>query len=345
MKQAKIQDIADSLQVSRVTVWKVFNNKTGVSEEMRRKVLECAAEMNYQPSLSQDITLPVVMKKQIIVSVVVSRPETSAFWVKIIHQLAEEFSNSGIGLMYTYLPSEISDDFVLPQSLTDGSLAGIIILNVYEKGMLQLLNHLPIPKVFLDIVPDMPIETLKGDLMLLEGRSSIKEIVATMIKNGNAQIGFIGDIQYAKTNMDRYEGYVAAMTQYGIPVNPDICYTENMTLLTYAESIEQFISKLTQMPDAFVCVNDHAATILLQYLESHGYKVPEDVAVSGYDDNNEFNSSKILTTVQVNNQLLGKRLAKQLLYRMENLHDPYEVIYIRPNVIYRKSTEINTMYE
>lgn len=340
MKRAKIQDIADLLKISRVTVWKVFNNKEGVSEDMKRKVLECAAELNYQPSKLQEVGLSYPLRKQTLVSVVVSRPETSAFWVKIIHQLAEEFSNSGIGLMYTYLPAQIPDGYVLPQALTDGSIQGIIIMNVYDQAMLQLLNELSIPKVFLDTVTDMPIESLKGDLLLLEGRDSMKEIVTSLIKKGHQHIGFIGDIQYAKTNMERYEGYVSAMYQFGVAIDPAVCYTGNMAVKTYVETIEGFMDNMKQLPDAFVCANDHAANILVQYLESHGYRVPENVAVSGYDDNNEFNYTKNLTTVQVNNSQIGKRLAKQLLYRIDNLEDPYEVTYIRTKVIYRNSTSV-----
>ncbi len=338
MKRAKIQDIADLLGISRVTVWKAFNNKEGISEDMKRKVLECAAEINYQPSILQEAGLSLQLKKQTLVSVVVSRPETSAFWVKIIHQLAEEFSNSGIGLMYTYLPEHISEGYVLPQALTDGSIQGIIIMNVYDEPLLQLLNKLAIPKVFLDIVAAMTMDTLNGDLLLLEGRDSIKEIVTSLIKKGHQRIGFIGDIQYAKTNMERYEGYVSAMYQFGLSVDPNICYTGSMTLKTYVKTIEEFMDGITRLPDAFVCVNDHVANILVQYLESHGHRVPEDVAVSGYDDNNEFNYTKNLTTVQVNNSQIGKRLAKQLLYRIDNTDDPYEVTYVRTKVIYRNST-------
>ncbi len=340
MKRAKIQDIADLLNISRVTVWKVFNNKEGVSEDMKRKVLECAAEMNYQPSKLTEAFVSLPPKKQTLVSVVVSRPETSAFWMRIIHQLAEEFSNSGIGLMYTYLPAQIPDGYTLPQSLMDGSIQGIIIMNVYDQATLNLLNELSLPKVFLDIVTDMPIETLNGDLLLLEGRDSIKEIVTSLGKMGHQHIGFIGDIQYAKTNMERYEGYVSAMHQMGIPIDPDICYTGNMTAKTYVEIIEEFMDHMEHVPDAFVCVNDHAANLLVQYLESHGYRVPEDVAVSGYDDNNEFIYTKNLTTVQVNNSQIAKRLAKQLLYRIDNMEDPYEITYIRTKVIYRNSTRV-----
>ncbi len=338
MKRVKIQDIADLLEISRVTVWKVFHNKEGVSEDMKRKVLECAAKLNYQPLNLKEAGLPLPLKKQTLVSVVVSRPETSAFWGKIIHQLAEEFSNIGIGLMYTYLPEYLTDGYVLPQSLTDGSIQGVIIMNVYDGAMLRLINDLAIPKVFLDIVTDMAMESLNGDLLLLEGRDSIKEIVTSLIKKGRERIGFIGDIQYAKTNMERYEGFVSAMVQFGIPVDSNVCFTGKMTLRTYVKTIEEFMDGITQLPDAFVCVNDHAANILVQYLESHDHRIPEDIAVSGYDDNNEFDYTKNLTTVQVNNSQIGKRLAKQLLYRIDNPEAPYEVTYVRTKVIYRKST-------
>lgn len=339
MKRAKIQDIADLLKISRVTVWKVLNNKEGVSEEMRQKVLQGIAQMEYQPNGYQNISLPTLPQKQMLVSVVISRPESSTFWVRIIHQLAEEFSSRGIGLMYTYLPSEISEGYVLPQSLTDGNLHGIIVMNVYELNMLKLLNDLPIPKVFLDIVSNMSIDILKGDLILLEGRNSISKIVSSMIRSGCRKIGFIGDIHYARTNMERYEGYVAALAQHGIEVKAEYCYTGGMTLDTYAEIIENFITGLPFMLDAFVCVNDHAASMLLQYLKNNGYQVPKDVVVSGYDDNNEFAYTKELTTVHVDNQLLGKRLAKQLIYRIDNPEYPYEVTYIRPTVVFRESTE------
>lgn len=338
MRKAKIQDIADCLNISRVTVWKVFNNKEGVSEEMRQRVLQCAAQMKYEHPAFKNVILPETEPEQILVSVVVSRPESSSFWIKTIHELAEEFSRKGIGLMYTYLPSDMQEGYMLPSSLTTGNLHGIIVMNVYEEKMIQMLNELPIPKVFLDIVSGMSIDVLKGDLLLLEGRASVGEIVNAMIKSGRREIGFIGDIHYAKTNMERYKGFASAMVHNGCVVNPAWCYTGGMRLHSYARIIENFVTGLPTMPEAFVCVNDHAATMLLQCLISKGYKVPEDVAISGYDDNNEFTYTKDLTTVQVDNKLLGKRLAKQLLYRMENPNFPYEVTYIRPKVVFRAST-------
>jgi len=340
MKREKIQDVADALKVSRVSVWKVLNDKEGVSKDMKKRVLDYVYQTdgNIADTISQD-KLPLV-PKQTLVSVVVSRPETSAFWVKIIHQLSEEFSNREIGLLYTYLPDNTPEGYVLPNSLTDSTLEGIIVMNVYNKDIIHKLNELTIPKVFLDTITDMSVNTLNGDLLLLEGKSCMKEIVSNMIMKGRKKIGFIGDINYAKTNMERYKGYLSAMESNHIEVQGNFCYTGDMRLRKYTEIIEHFLEGLSEMPDAFVCVNDHAATVLMGLLERRGYRIPMDVFVSGYDDNNEFTYTKNLTTVHVDNSMLAKRLARQLLYRIENKEDPYEVILIRSNVIYRDSTSL-----
>ena len=71
------------------------------------------------------------------------------------------------------------------------------------------------------------------------------------------------------------------------------------------------------MPDAFVCASDYVACILMQLLEKRGLRVPEDVAVSGFDNNIEDLLAENLTTVQVFNEELGSRLALQILYRIK----------------------------
>ena len=75
------------------------------------------------------------------VSVVVSRPESSLFWMQIVHRLARELTLHGWNLMYTYLPSFGEEGYCLPPALTDGSVAGIIVLNIYSRPLLQLLGR------------------------------------------------------------------------------------------------------------------------------------------------------------------------------------------------------------
>ncbi|HEX3078254.1 MAG TPA: substrate-binding domain-containing protein [Lachnospiraceae bacterium] len=241
--------------------------------------------------------------------------------------------------MYTYLPSKYSDSYTLPASLTNGTVQGIIMLNVYDINLLHMLNDLKIPKVFLDIVTSIPEDSLTGDLVLLEGHNSIRKITNSIIKKGRTEIGFIGATDYARTNQDRYEGFVAAMNENHLPINPKMCLTGNIGIYTYTEEINQFLSNLDKMPQAFVCVSDYVANFLLQYLNEHKIKVPEDIAVSGYDGSTEYGDlANYLTTVQVDTHALGKRLVKQLIYRMNDPDTPLETTYLTFDIAYGEST-------
>ena len=79
MRKVTMQDIADSLGVSRVTVWKVFNNQNGVSSSLREAVLTKAQELGYTKNR---IVSPVDQKEKT-VSLIVSRPDSSTFWTNI----------------------------------------------------------------------------------------------------------------------------------------------------------------------------------------------------------------------------------------------------------------------
>lgn len=342
MKKITMQDVADALGISRVTVWKVFSNREGVSDDLKLKIVQKAMEMNYQ--VPEELKLPEVIKdqnkEQITISVTVSRPETSMFWMTIIHEAAKEMAKLNINLMYTYLPSVIPDSYTLPPALSNGTIQGMIVLNIYDEKIMQMLSNLSIPKVFMDTVTNVPFEKLNGDLILIEGKSYIFEITEHLIQSGRSKIGFIGDIGYAYTNNDRYHGFLHAMKKHGLSVNPKHSLTRTLGIDTYTEEIREFIDSLTSLPEAFICANDYIANILFKIFEEKGIQVPKDIALSGFDDNLEFPETSKLTTVKVHTKSLGARLAMQLLYRINNPEAGYELSYIHSNVIYRKSTDI-----
>lgn len=66
--------------------------------------------------------------------------------------------------------------------------------------------------------------------------------------------------------------------------------------------------------------------------------VPNDLYVSGFDDNQEFNNSIALTSVHVNNDRIGVHLANRLVHRLTHPDDDYEYTYIRSRTVYREST-------
>lgn len=338
-----MQDIADVLGVSRVTVWKVLNHKPGVSKSLSKQIYSKAREMGYLKPGQDDLGLmesAMEDNSQKTISVIISRPKSSVFWADIIHAVAKELDQHGINLMYTYLPPNFYEDYILPNTLTNGTVDGILIMNVYDRKLLEMINKLDIPKVYLDLVTGFPIDTITGDLVLLEGESTVKKITEEIIKKGRTKIGFIGDINYALTNKERFDGFLAAMKENDLEINPEYCLTGRIGIYTYYEEISAFLDKLNEMPQAFVCASDFIANFLMQYFTEHGFKVPDDIAMSGYDGSTEYSMvAGKLTTVKVQTSSLGKRLAQQLLYRIENTDSSITVTHIYSDIIQGKSTD------
>lgn len=340
MKKITMQDIADSLDVSRVSVWKVLNNKSGVSSKLRDKVISEAKKLGYWNTDSQDLPIINTNDSQKKISVVISRPESSVFWINIIHAVAKELNKFNINLIYTYLPPKYEEGYSLPDILMDKpNIDGILVMNVYDKTLLSMINELRLPKLYLDIVSQFPLTEITGDLVLLEGESAIKKITNHLIANGKTNIGFVGDINYALTNKNRYEGYLKAMQENELKINNDYCLTKEIGIYSYYEEISSFLDNLEELPDAFVCASDFIANFLMRYFVENDIEVPEDIAISGYDGNNEYSMiAGKLTTVEVKTDYLGKRLADNLFYRINNPNAPIAITNIYSEVVWGEST-------
>lgn len=349
MKKVTYQQVADALNISRVTVWRAVNDKPGISPDTKHMILQKAVEMGYPVSIlnqgRQEDSFHATKdsfndssKKISNVAVVVSRPETSNFWMSIIHYQAITLASQGINLMYVYLPPTYSDTFTLPSCLTDGSVSGIIVMNIYDPRLFSALNDLSITKVFLDCPTNTIFSTLNGDLFLIEGRANTEEIVEHMIESGKKRIHFIGDIAYAQTNKELYLGYLKAMQRHQLSVNEIDNLISPIGIDQYKETISAYLDRIIKRSDAIVCANDYIASLVLQYCQKNKISVPNDLYVSGFDDNQEFNNSIALTSVHVNNDRIGVHLANRLVHRLTHPDDDYEYTYIRSRTVYHEST-------
>lgn len=341
MEKITMKDIADALKISRVTVSKAFNNQAGVSDALRETIFNKAREMGYTklPYQAQTAGPAPAAQKGRTVALVVSRPESSFFWTGIIHRMAQELSEYNINLLYVYVPSSFTKDFALPSVLSGNVLSGIAVVNVYDPVILGMVNDLPLPKVFLDTIPTLTDRKLRGDLLLIEGYRTEAEITEALIADGHKEIGFIGDINYAQTNKERYLGYRESMDRYDLPIRPEYCCIDSMGVFSYEKEIYAYLDALTGWPTAFVCVSDYVAHFVRQYLDENPRKIPHPVVLTGFDNTDEYtNVSGRIITANVPTGLLGKRMALQLLFRTIHPEAPDELTFIKPSIIKQKQT-------
>lgn len=332
MEKVTMKDIADALNISRVTVSKAFNNQTGVSDSLRELIFEKAKELGYAKLPYQILEQP--LEEQRTVSLIVSRPDSALFWTNIIHRMAQELSYYKVNLLYTYVPSVYAKSFSLPPILQSGSVDGIVVLNVYDPEILCMINRLSAPKVFLDTVPSLSDRDLDGDLLLIEGFRTESEITNTLIQDGHTEIGFLGDTNYALTNLERYRGYCECMEKQGLAVRPEYCLTGRIDIFSYEKELYAFLDQLRRWPTAFVCASDFVANFVQSYIDNNAQRVPHPVVLTGFDNTGEYtNVAGRITTANVPTGLLGKRLALQTLFRSEHPESPHELTFIKPSII------------
>jgi len=332
MEKITMKDIADALNISRVTVSKAFNNQSGVSDSLRDLIFEKAKELGYAKLPYQVLEQP--QEEERTISLIVSRPDSALFWTNIIHRMAQELSNYNVNLLYTYVPSVYTKTFNLPSILLNGNVDGVVVLNVYDPEILGMVNELPVPKVFLDSIPSLADYQLNGDLILIEGFRTECKITDLLIQNGHTEIGFLGDIDYAFTNKERYLGYCDCMNKHDLFIRSEYCLTGRIDIFSYDKKLYTFLDELKSWPTAFVCASDFVANFVQSYIDNNPNRLPHPVVLTGFDNTGEYtNVAGRIITANVPTGLLGKRLALQLLFRSEHPDAPYELIFVKPSII------------
>lgn len=335
MAHIRIQELADSMGISRTTVWKALHNKSGISETLRQKILR-QAELEGIVSPHREKSGADGRRKSF--AVAVSRMESSIFWMSIINYIAVELSRNDVDLVYTYLPAASEPDYRLPHTFDE--VSGVIVLNVYDAMLLRLLSELPMPKVFLDTVPELSPADLNGDLVLIEGRSAVRRITGRLLDKGYSRLGFVGDVFYALTNSDRLNGFLEAHAERGLAFDDRFSFIKRINAARYPEEISAFLDGLETLPDAFVCASDFVAHCVMKYFSESGRPLPEAFALSGFDNSAEFeNISGKITTTDVQTATIGRRLAYRLLFLSEFPDASREVSYISSEILWRGALE------
>ena len=342
MKKVTIQDIAKKLNLSRNTVAKALNNSDTVSYETRFLVIETAYEMGYS-KLSPVVLNEFKVRNKVDDTksiVVLTRREISFFWNSVIMGISDELNKYGCKLQFNFISEQDEKNLVLPIDFNE-EISGVIILSIFTDDYISQIIKQNVPVIFLDGPVELGNSYKHGDVIVCEGKNSIQTITQDMISNGLSKIGFIGDTTYSKTIHERYEGYLAALRKADITPDPSIiaCYHRNHKFYK-KEEVEAAIDDFPYMPEAIVCANDDIALFTIRYLHSKGLSVPDDVAVTGYDNVEIMSQTEpMLTTVKVGNQRLGRRLVQKLMWRLKNPAFPKEVLFINSEVIFRESSQ------
>lgn len=295
---ASIKDVAKACGCSISTVSYALNNDKRIPEVTAKRIKSIAEEIGYFPSGAAR-NLKKRNTKRILVAI-------SNFGGPVYHELLEGIHYQLQKNGYTMIVSTgASSDTLLRERSADGAI--ITDINIATEMLLQIAkNFRPI------IVLDRRIEDDSVYNMTINNQKAMYELTKTVIKKGYKKIAYVHGVRDVFDNVTRYEGFLQAMKEQVMPVFNE--YSGNFTKESGVEIALSIIEEQSQLPDMFICSNDEMAIGIMETMQKHGYSIPNDFGISGFDGIELASyTTPALSTVRINHFEWGKSIAKNVL--------------------------------
>ena len=328
MKKPTMRDIGREVGVSAVTVSKALAGKTGMSEDMRKKILQAAERMGYDyPGQARN-----EMGHPLDIGILV--PEAffgaNTYYADVYKRLVQRLSDLGHFALLELIDRDEEEKLHLPKIMESSRVQGIIMLGQPRRDYYRMIVQKDLPVVFLDFYD----EQASADAVVGDNGYGCYRLTSHLIKNGHAGIGFVGNYRATSSIMDRYLGFYKAMLSHNLPLREDWIIMDRDLDNVLLESM-QLPEKL---PTAFVCNCDVVARRLMNQLAAAGIRVPEDISITGYDDfEMEAAPGPGISTFRVDVNAMVNVAVKTILERCAGSDRPFGRTVIGGQPIYRGS--------
>lgn len=317
-----MKEIAKKAGVSVSTVSNVFRNKKNVGKETREKVLRISKELNYTPpNLSEDEVKNDANRTVLFVFSDFDR----SFYLKVLKGINDYLNSRGYDLV-------ISTHRACEKFMKNSVTCGCIILDdAVKNDMILRCANKNYPIVVLDRIVDSPY--VKS--ILVDSYTPMCEMVQELVKKGYKRYAFLGGKEDTIENQERYRAFSDTLEKNNIVFQWKDYFSGD-----YRRKSGYMAAKLmtfrTDRPEVLVCANDNMAVGAIKCFRENRIKVPEDIAVTGFDDGT-WAAEMDLTTIIVPDYERGYLAALYLTEALMGRGDS-EIFYISTTIKWRKTT-------
>lgn len=283
MARITAKDIAAKLGLSPAAVSLALNGRPGVSENTRSLVLETAMQMGYaRQEGSSGSRPPRTLCFVRYAGSVVSIAEHTSFSSFVLQGIEARATELGYSTQVRYLTAK---DAYTPQNLDSIRQAdGVLFL-----GTDITRDQRPRIDMFLQALDSTPVVIIDNFLMAdrvdcvgNDCFGGAKAAVEHLLKTGHQKIGYIRATRRIRNFQERERGILSALKEAGkqLAVAIDVDISSEGAF----QDFDAWVKKQTSLPDAFFAENDIMAAAAIRVLKKHGYHVPGDVSIIGFDD-------------------------------------------------------------
>ena len=313
-----------------MTVSRVVNNKDDVSQATRNRVMDVIEQLNYRPS---SIARGLATQRTGTLGVVV--PDISnPFFASIVRSAEEEAYAKGYSVFLGNTNEDPERELAVLQSLEDKHVDGLILCSsrLEDEALFDILEHFPTAVLVFRERKDAGVGAFTVD-DVFGGQEAIEHL----LKSGHRNIGLISGPPISLSAFGRLKGYQTALQAADIPINDSWIRHCHPVVEGGQETAYEL---LKHHPDvtALFCHNDLVAVGALQACAELGLRVPEDIAIIGYDDIRlAALVSPALTTLHVPMAEIGTKTMQMLLEQVEIETAAPKEVQLKPELIVRAS--------
>lgn len=334
-KDITIYDLARVLSLSPATVSRGLKDHPAINIKTRKRITDAAREMGYR---SNSFASNLRMQKTHTIGIIVHELN-SQFISSVLAGIEKITTDAGYDLIIGHSSEtyrkEASNAHNLFHKRVDGLIASLAF-DTKDMDHFDPFVQKGIPIVFFDRVEDFPY----GTRVIIDNVKAGYEATAHLAAQGCRRIAHITANLSRNVYAGRLKGYQQALADYGLTFDPALLMVNDLSEAAAIRTARQVLS-MAPRPDGVFATNDFFAAVFLQTLKEGGLRVPEDIAIVGF--NNEVISRIIqpkLTTINYPGEEVGGQAARSLLDQLSGVSSARtnDTIIIRSELIIRDSS-------
>ncbi len=332
--EIKIDDVAKLANVSKATVSAVMNNKPGVSAQTRENVLKIVKKFNYRPNqVARSLSIRATKSIGLVIKEI-----DNPYYAKIMRGVFDTCTKKDYTVLLGSSELTFSQELQSIETLVNQRVDGLIISPLQGEGSdfscLAELIRMKYPLVMLNEVINFPTNVVN-----IRNVDAAYKAVSYLITKGHRKIAYFTGPENSSHSIDRMEGFNKALIEHNLLLNNKYLLAAGSYIENGYQKGKEFFQTINDSPTAVFCYNDLVAIGLINALLEMNIKVPEDVAVIGFDNIDFCKSAKIPLTTVLNPAYKIGEAATELLIKQINCkeHTLSESIILDTYLVKRNS--------
>lgn len=325
----KMSDVAKKASVSPATVSRVLRQPDLVNKKTREKVLRVIDELNYKPHMIASQFRTQETKTILVIVPDITRP----FFSEVLRGIEHTAVKNGYQVILGDTENNIEREKEYVELMYKKQADGVLLLTARmdSKSLKQLADAFPMV-LACEYVDELDIPTVSIDNI-----SGARKLTDHLINAGHKKIAYISGPMNVILSRDRLRGFQQAMAQYDLPVDPSYIQEGDYEIESGYNQMVKLLA-LEDPPTAVFVFNDEMALGTIKAVQDHGLKVPEDIAVVGFDNLKMATIfSPQMTTIDQPKYEIGQRATDMLLTLMKGGSLKKKKIVMKDELIIRES--------